>query len=134
MPHDGSIPVELAKYRLNKALGDLVTAKINLENEKYEASANRSYYAIFHATRALLAMERVDYKRHSGLISHFQKQYIKTGVFDIEYGKIIMRAFEIRHEADYEDFYILSKEDAAQQLINAEKFTDAVKDYLKKQV
>ena len=31
--------------------------------------ANRSYYAVFHAMRAVLAFDKIDLKRHSGIIS-----------------------------------------------------------------
>ena len=73
-------------------------------------------------------------KRGGIVICSLTVQYIKTGVFENEYGKIIRRAFEIRNEADYEDFYVLSKDDAVQQLTDANKFTDMVKNYLKNQI
>lgn len=47
----------------------------------YDTAANRSYYAIFHAARVVLALDGQDYKKHSGVISNFQKNYIKTGIF-----------------------------------------------------
>jgi hypothetical protein len=46
--------VDLATYRLEKAKEDLVVSKNTLE-EKHLAAVTRSYYAMFHATRALLA-------------------------------------------------------------------------------
>ena len=94
------------------------------------AAANRAYYAIFHSARAVLAIDGEDRKRHSGVIAYFREHYIKSGVFDKIYSYILQNAFEIRQEADYEDFYILSKEEAVQQVENAERFLTEIKKYI----
>lgn len=74
--------IDLSLYRLEKAKKDLDDAKNTLELEMYDTAANRSYYAIFHAARAVLALDGQDYKKHSGVISEFQQDYIKTEIFD----------------------------------------------------
>ena len=58
----------------------------------YRSAANRAYYAIFHAMRAVLALDGVDMKHHSGIISEFRKRYIKTGVFDASLSGLISGA------------------------------------------
>lgn len=122
--------IDLSLYRLNKAKSDLNDAKKTLELEMYDNAANRSYYAIFHAARAVLALDGHDFKRHSGVISNFQKDYIKTGIFDISMSNIIKSAFDIRNETDYEDFYIVPKEDVKRQVEEAEIFVATVEEYL----
>ena len=99
----------LSQYRLSKAEECYIAAKCLLDDGLYTDSANRSYYAIFHAVRALLALEGVDFKKHSGVISHFQQHYIKTGMFDREYSDVVRDAFSIRQNCDYEDFFIPSE-------------------------
>ena len=74
--------IALSQYRLEKAKTDLEAAKKTLELEMFDTAANRSYYAIFHSARAVLALDGQDYKKHSGVISNFQKYYIKTGIFE----------------------------------------------------
>ena len=49
----------------------LKSAELNLENEYYSASINRSYYAVFYAARALLLKKGKNPKTHSGTISEF---------------------------------------------------------------
>ena len=44
---------DLSQYRLQRAQEDLETARLNYENGMYKAAVNRSYYAIFHAIRAV---------------------------------------------------------------------------------
>ena len=123
--------IDLALYRLEKAKKDLSDAKKTLELEMYDTAANRSYYAIFHAARAVLALDGQDYKRHSGVISSFQKDYIKTEIFDKQMSNIIKNAFDMRTESDYEDFYIIPKEDVKLQVAEAEFFITNIENYLK---
>jgi len=75
-------------------------------------------------------MDGVDFKKHSAVIAHFRKEYIKTGVFDISYSVILTELFEVRTDSDYDDFYILSKEDVIRQIKNAEHFVKSVIYYL----
>ena len=51
-----------------------------LRDDDCKGAANRSYYAIFHAMRAVLALDGIDMKRHSGVMSEFRRLYIKTGI------------------------------------------------------
>ena len=37
----------------------------------------------------------------------------------------------MRSESDYDDFYVLSKADIAEQFLNASYFVDAIESYLK---
>lgn len=122
---------DLALYRIDKAKNDLNDAQRTLELNMFDTAANRSYYAIFHAARALLALDGQDYKKHSGVISNFQKNYIKTGIFDKTMSNIIKSAFDMRTDSDYEDFYILPKEDVIKQVEEAKHFVEAISNYLK---
>lgn len=87
---------ELMNYRLEMARERLHSASILLADKSYKDSIGRSYYAMFSAVRALLAMEGQDFSKHSGVISYFQKEYVKTGRFDKKYSKYISQAFQIR--------------------------------------
>ena len=122
--------IALSKYRIEKAKETLIVAKLNFENKHYLDSVNRSYYAIFHASRAVLALEGVEFKKHSAVISHFQQYYIKTGIFDKKFSDIISKAFEVRNESDYEDFYVLAKEDVEAQIKDATEFIDEIEKYI----
>ena len=68
----------LSQARLEHAVECLSAARNLLETGNYKSAANRSYYAVFHAMRAVLAFDEIDMKRHSGVISEFRRRYIKT--------------------------------------------------------
>lgn len=122
---------DLVKYRLDSSKERLESAQILLDAGKYKDSIGRSYYAIFTAVKSVLAKDRIDFAKHAGVISYFQKEYIKTGVFDKKYSKYLQEAFQIRNNCDYDDFYIVAKADAEEQLIRARKYYDTIYEYLK---
>lgn len=120
----------LSDYRLEQAERCIKSAKILAMDGDYKGAANRSYYAIFHCMKSLLALEGVDFSKHSGVSAYFRKQYIKTGIFDTELSDMIGEAFDIRNDSDYDDYYVISKEDVNEQIENAEKFYSVIKKYL----
>ena len=61
--------------------------------------------------RAVLALDGVDMKHHSGIISEFRKRYIKTGVMDASLSGLISELSDVREGSDYNDFFIVSKAD-----------------------
>lgn len=122
--------IDIAQYRLANANQCLTSAESEIINNDYKCAANRSYYAIFHAMRAVLALENKDYKKHSGVISEFRKNYILTGIFDKELSNIISQLFRVRSSCDYEDFYIISKEEVVEQLNSAKTFVKLINEYL----
>ena len=79
---------ELVEYRLQTAQEKLHSAKILLDAGEYKDSIGRSYYAMFSAIRAILALDKVDFSKHAGVIAYFQKEYVKTGKFDKEYSNL----------------------------------------------
>ena len=120
----------LMTHRLGSAKEKLESAKLLLDNGKLKDSIGRSYYAMFTSVRALLALDGVDFSKHAGVISYFQKEYIKTGVLEVKYSKYISQAFQIRNNTDYADFYIVSKSDAEEQYKRAEAFYEVIRRYL----
>lgn len=122
--------MDIARYRLQTAREDLDTANLTFSSEQYRAANNRAYYSIFHSICAVLAKEGIAFKRHKDTISHFNKNYVHTGIFPKELGRKIVTAEEIRHASDYDTFYIASKEITAQQIQTAEQLLILATEYL----
>ena len=64
------------------------------------------------------------------MIAYFKKEYVETGKFDKLYSKYLSQAFQIRNQADYEDFYIVSQKDAMEQYEKDDEFVKVVQVYL----
>ena len=120
----------LSNIRLEHADECISAAKSLIASENYKSAANRAYYTVFHAMRAVLAFDKIDMKHHSGIIAEFRRLYIKTGIFDAELSKIISVLSDSRTDSDYDDFFIVSKEEVAEQIKNAELFLEKIKEYV----
>ena len=126
---EGSLK-ELVQYRMERAKEMLVASEENLNIEQYRTSLNRSYYAIFHAMRAVNILEGYDSSKHSGVIAYFTQAFLKTARLARGLSKIIKEASYLREKSDYDDFYIASKDEAKNQLENAESFLKKISEYL----
>lgn len=122
--------IDLSKYRFDTAKSNLNTARLLYEAKDFKSSVNRSYYAIFHALRAVNILEDFDSKKHSGVIAHFNEFHVKSGHFNSDISKIIKACFLIRHDADYEDFYVITADEAAAQIKNAEAVLHQIEGFL----
>lgn len=120
---------DVAKHRLRVAKEDLQAANLLLEANSYRGANNRAYYAIFHAVSAVLAMEGVAFKKHKDTLAYFNKNYVATEIFPRNLGRKIVKAEEIRHESDYDTFYIASKEVTVEQIQTAEQLIELVEVY-----
>ncbi len=120
---------DLCKYRFEQARNALASSKRNLDFD-LRTSLNRSYYSIMYAVKSLLAVDQLDAHSHRGLFIMFNKEYIKNGIFDKAFSAILKEASMIRDKSDYDDFYIVSRDEAKQQIENAEKFLNEISKYL----
>lgn len=121
--------INLSRYRLEKA-GEMYAAALrDLREQDYASANNRAYYCIFHAMRAVLALDGEDYKKHSAVIARFTLNYLKTDILSREFGTLIANAALIRNRSDYEDFYICSVEDTSRLVEGAQRFLDDVRKY-----
>ena len=124
--------MDLAQYRIQKAYNHLKSAEILFNAGMYNDSQGRSYYAMFNAARALLALKQLDSKKHSGVISLFNQHFVKTGIVDRTAGRNLNKARVKRESSDYADFYLVSKEESYNQLETAKEFVELIKLTLEK--
>jgi uncharacterized protein (UPF0332 family) len=69
---------EVSLY-MERAREMLEVAQLNLRSGFFPSATNRAYYAIFYAANALLATKGLARNKHSGVISTFRQQFVKTG-------------------------------------------------------
>ena len=120
----------LSEYRLNQAKENLIEAEALYNINRYKGASNRAYYAIFHAIKSILALEEVDFKKHSSVIAYFNKEYISKEIFSRELGKRISEARFYREKSDYVDFYIITKEECESQIETARETIKYVEEYI----
>ena len=110
------------KIFFKKSLETLEDSRIALENERYNMSVNRSYYACFYAAKSLLLKKGQIQKTHSGTIQQFGLEYVVNNDFDGEIAKIFSFLEDYRENTDYDAYFNATKEKASENLKNAEIF------------
>lgn len=121
----------LIQYRLDQAQVALDDAKFLLDGKRSPQSIiNRSYYAMFYSALALLQKIGKIPSRHTGVMSLFDTEFVRPGLFPSELSSNFHQAFELRQMSDYKTIEPISQEKAHATLNKAEAFVDAVKNYL----
>ena len=112
---------------LKKADAALASAKRELAAGDLDGTANRLYYAMFHAARAALpSIGEPAQGRHATIIAQFGRRFCKDGPLPTELGRAINEAQELRLEGDYGAGTPDATEVAA-YVAKAEQFVAAVK-------
>jgi uncharacterized protein (UPF0332 family) len=124
----------LFAYRLEQAEETLSEVERMLK-DGYSARTvvNRAYYALFYSLLALFIKTGISIRtsKHSGIISVFDREFIKTEKLDKRYSRIIHNLFDDRQEGDYREFTSLSADKAAEHVALAREFVEAVKNCVK---
>lgn len=104
--------IQLSRYRLKQAEESINEAMCLLSGKGSPRSIiNRAYYAMFYSVLALIVFEPYSSSKHSGVLSYFNKRFIKEDVLPQELGRSINKAFELRQEGDYREYVELSYEE-----------------------
>lgn len=122
----------MALYRLKEAEESLDEAQFLYDGEKSPRSViNRAYYAMFYSVLALLIFEPYSSSKHSGVLSYFNRRFIKEGLLSEQVGRAINKAFDLRQRADYREEVVLTREQVEPFLTSAKEFIESVSTYLR---
>jgi uncharacterized protein (UPF0332 family) len=86
--------------RLARAREMLADAVLLLQAGSRRSAVNRAYYAAFHAARAMLATAGVETRKHAGVLSFFDREFIKSGRLDLSCSETLHDLYEARTDAD----------------------------------
>ena len=121
----------LLRYRMEQAHDTLREAEILLGESALRGTINRAYYAMFYALLALLATRRLGTSKHSGAISLFDREFVKTGLFPRELSRALHLAFDRRQTHDYGEMVPITRQIAEETLSDAKTFVAALESYLR---
>jgi uncharacterized protein (UPF0332 family) len=85
---------------------------------------------MFYALLALLATRQLGTSKHSGAISLFDREFVKTGLFPRELSRALHLAFDRRQKQDYGEMIPVQQDIAEETLQNARIFVDAIETHL----
>ena len=115
---------------LEKADKMLVQTGKMAEEKLWGLVANRLYYALFHAVKALLVSEAHPVGTHRGAVNQFYLYYVKAGYFTKEESRLYSQLQQLRDEGDYNCVIEVEKEDVEDKIIPTRQLIDKIKQYI----
>ena len=122
--------LELIQYRRERARETLDESRLLLEKNKTFGAVNRMYYALFYEITALLLAQNLISSKHSGVMSLFQKEFVKTEKVPKEQGKFFARLFSLRQKGDYGDFCDFEEIEVREWFKEAEQLMQTLEDLI----
>jgi uncharacterized protein (UPF0332 family) len=121
----------LVQHRLNQAIESLGEADVLARTGKSPRSViNRCYYAMFYAALALLQTIGKISPKHTGVLSLFDTEFVRKGLFPREMSKEFHRTFKLRQTSDYEVASPLDAETVEEIRKESSSFVAAVNQFL----
>ncbi len=117
---------------LNRAKDDLKAVEFNIQNDLFTVAISRSYYAMFYAASALLKSVGVERSKHAGIVSAFGEHFVKPGLIEAKFSRMLIRAFESKNDTDYDVHFIVDAELARKRLQDAQEFVERIEADLRK--
>ncbi len=121
---------KMVQYRMQQAQETIHEAEVLIGASAWRGAINRAYYAMFYAVLALAVIKQVDASKHSGAISFFDREYVKSGIFPKELSRSLHFAFERRQMHDYGEIARADQSESEETLADAKVFVAAIEDYL----
>ena len=118
---------------LSNAEETLNAAEVLVKEDYLRDAVNRAYYAVFYVAEALLNEKDLRFKKHGTVHGSFAQHYVKTGIFDAKYHKLLLKAFGQRMLGDYDEVVNFKSAEVKETITEAWNFLQAAKDYLASQ-
>jgi len=83
-------------------------------------ATSRAYYAVFHAVRALLFSLGLEVRSHRAALSLFGEHFVKPGRVSAELGRLASHMQRDREDADYDPGTVVTAQQAAGSVTDAE--------------
>lgn len=119
----------LVEKEFKSAIDDFGDAGFSFTKGRYKWATIQSYYAMFHAARALLYSRGYRERSHFCVAAAIEHFFAKEGLLDMKWVRALKNAMSLREDADYADEY--SQEGAQTSLDNADGFMKEAKKILR---
>ena len=116
---------------LAKAERAIVAAQHLEETGDIEFAIGRAYYAMFFVAEALLNEQGLHFTKYGGVHRAFGDRFVKTGIFDAQYHRWLITAYNRRIVSDYGVEVVFTREEAREVILQAQQFLKAANVYAK---
>lgn len=124
---------ERIEYELESSKEELASADLVLGKGHLNSAISSSYYACFHAARAVLYQKGSIPTTHKGVMSEFNRILVKTGELSDTWSDILEEQRTERQMADYHSYSrSITKKEVTRLLKDAHRFVDKMEEILNK--
>lgn len=103
-------------------------ALLMYNNRRLRSTVNRLYYSVFYRLLGMLTAEGLKAKTHTGIKTHFHKQFVITKRIDKHFGMVYERLFVARHDGDYDDLVLFEEDEVASLFEDTTRLPAALKE------
>ena len=122
--------IALIRHNIEKADDAVIQAEALFKIQQHFGVVNRAYYAIFYSALAILLTKGLGSSKHSGVLSYFDRDFVKTKEVDRKWSKIFHSAFDLRSMGDYAKLTKISTIQAERMIHDARAFVAWAKQWL----
>ena len=119
---------------LDKAAEKLTRAEQDLSDGFPGEASSRTYYAVFHAITAVLATRGLSFSSHMQTIGAFNREFVKSGIFELNTTRTLQHLFEHRQIADYDWASSVDAQTAAEDVAAAQTLVNLCREYVERQI
>jgi len=120
----------LIQYRLNQSAQTIGEVSKLIEADLLNVAVNRIYYGIFYSLTALALRYEYQSSKHFQLMGWFNQNFVKPGLIEVKYGKILRDAFKNRSDGDYAPFILFEKDDVLDMQSDMIDFIKRIESFL----
>lgn len=120
----------LIQYRLNQSTQTIGEVSKLIEVDLLNVAVNRIYYGIFYSLTALALRFEYQSSKHFQLMGWFNQNFVKPGLIEVKYGKILRDAFKNRSDGDYAPFILFEKADILDMQTDMVDFIERIGSFL----
>jgi uncharacterized protein (UPF0332 family) len=124
---------ESTQQLLFNAEETLHAADVLLKEDLLRDAVNRAYYSVFYVAEALLNEKELRFKKHGTVHGSFSQHFVKTGIFDSKYHKLLTKSFGQRMLGDYDELTRFTPDEVIAIIGQAGEFLQVAKKYLESQ-
>jgi len=117
---------EKAKKGIEKARQFLGEAQQVFEAKAYDSCLLTCYQAIFLSAKAVLFKDGYREKSHACVARYLEELYVKTGKLDVKWVELLDRFRNLRHDDEYDVFFLASEKECRQMLSFAAEFIETM--------
>ncbi len=109
----------------------LAMAELVFQGSGQKTATTLAYYGAFHYARALILMEGLESKTHSGVFSLLNLHFVRSGRLSPELAKVLRDLQNDREAAEYDVASVFTPDMAREAITDARRFADTAREILR---